>query len=139
MQHQLNGPELGNDHVLYSDVYTVILRASSLFGSAQYWAGVVTDGDQMNIHQMSGLNLDGGKFFFIKKMRKDGDGIRWADVSKKFEKDVLDDYARGVAKSAGTEDILPEVGQMVRGRTMTCMEWVVFLISQGQLSPEVLL
>ena len=134
MSHQL-----AENNVLDYDIYTVILRASCRFGSHQFWAAVVRDDDQMNIHQMSGLNLDGDKFFYIKKISRDGWGIRWGAAFEKFEADVLDDYARVLARSAGTDDIPPEVGQVVTEGPMTCMEWVVFLIGHDMLSPEVLL
>ena len=136
---QLNGPELGDNHALYYDTYTVILRVSCAFGSPQLWAAVVRDDDHMTIHQMSGLTLDNGKYFFIKKISNNWEGVRWADAFRRFRADVLNDYARGIAKSEGTEDIPPEAAEMVTMKTMTCMEFVVFLIDQGQLSPEVLL
>ena len=134
----MGGPELEDNHVLDCGLYTVILKAFPLYGSAPYWAAVVTHDDHMTIRRMNYLPLNDGKFLFIKRISKVGEDIFWADAIMKFKSDVECDYRRVLATTEEGTAPRPRA-QVVMRRAITCIEWIVFLIDQDQLEPEVLL
>ena len=136
----MNGPALRDNDVLDSGLFTIILRASGSYGASPYWAAVITFDDQPNstqtvIRQMAGMGRSEGKFFYTKRISRDGVNILWADALRCFKMDVEEDYCRVLQSAERAGLAPPPPAQLVTRGVMTCRDWIVHLVTQKYLSP----